>query len=137
MKKITISNSSGRYYELYYRMPGEGVQLLTVCIQSYALNNEIMFPSEEHYKQFKIQNGHYFMGNTPILIEGQVSGNKIEKINKVLEKEMQDKIESEVKEEIKKISDISEDSIGKKVEVEVEKVEKVKKTGKENKYRRK
>lgn len=129
-KTITISNTGSRTYELSYRMPGETVQILKVYIYPYALNTEVSFPTENHYLEFKKQCAAFFAGNTPQLIEGKTSVNKIEKINAVVNEKAQETLDAEVNKITNQLSDISEQTTGKPVAFNTEKVSK---TGKGNK----
>ena len=129
-KTITISNTGAKTYELQYRMPGEVSQVLKVFIYPYALNKEYSFPSEAYYLEFKKQNEAFFAGDSPSLVEGKVTVAKIEKINKVVADVAQEKIEGEVEKITNQISDISEQSAGKRVTFDLEKVAKNQSKGK-------
>lgn len=106
-KKVIVSNTTGSYYELCYRMPGEVKQILKIDILAYALNQELTFPSDVYYNEFKKQNEHYFTGNTPVLVEGKQFSGKLEKLNEKINQEVREKIETEITKVDERIADVS------------------------------
>jgi hypothetical protein len=120
-KEIILNNTTGKYFNLSYRMPGQALQILHIEVIAYALDFKVSFPGEEYYLEFKKQNAHYFEGENPILIEGKVKVRKLEKINEEGEKKTREVIDAELKQSDAMIEAVAKEKTGKPVKLKVKK----------------
>jgi len=95
-KEILLTNTTGAKYRINYRMPGDTNRIFSVDLGSYEMYKKVKFISEMYYNEFRKQNADYFKGDNPVFIEGKTSKGKLEKVNKAIEKEEKDRIESEI-----------------------------------------
>lgn len=120
-----VSNASGKRFNLPIRLTdAKGNQYYRdVKILPYALNQTLIFDSEEQYKKWVSEYSDYVSGKESIIKLEKTSGHMLEKQNKKLEKEFSDKMESDKS---------AMDNKDKELEIET-KVEKTAKPDKEDK----
>ena len=120
-----VSNATGKRFNLPIRLTdAKGNQYYRdVKILPYALNQTLIFDSEEQYKKWVNEYSEYVSGKESIIKLEKTSGHALEKQNKKLEKEFSEKMESDKS---------AMDSKDKELEIET-KVEKTAKLDKEDK----
>lgn len=120
-----VSNATGKRFNLPIRLTdAKGNQYYRdVKILPYALNQTLIFDSEEQYKKWVNEYSEYVLGKESIIKLEKTSGHALEKQNKKLEKEFSDKMESDKS---------AMDNKDKELEIET-KVEKTAKPDKEDK----
>lgn len=120
-----VSNATGKRFNLPIRLTdAKGNQYYRdVKILPYALNQTLIFDSEEQYKKWVSEYSGYVSGKESIIKLEKTSGHVLEKQNKKLEKEFSDKMESDKS---------AMDNKDKELEIET-KVEKTAKPDKEDK----
>ncbi|WP_304354247.1 hypothetical protein [Brachyspira innocens] len=120
-----VSNATGKRFNLPIRLTdAKGNQYYRdVKILPYALNQTLIFDSEEQYKKWVNEYSEYVSGKESIIKLEKTSGHALEKQNKKLEKEFSDKMESDKS---------AMDNKDKELEIET-KVEKTAKPDKEDK----
>lgn len=123
---VKVSNTTNQNVVACYRMPGKNdigrpYPVIEVHIQPRALNNDIAFPSKEHFIEWEHQNRQLF--DNGVLIKGTISENQAI----VTSKEVADKNLKAAKETSDKVVDkIAEaaDSVNAKVTITDEPVAK-------------
>ena len=116
---VKLSSSSDRNIEFNYRLPNG--QVNTVYVPAYAIKNEFYFPSEELYNSFKSQNKIYFLGEHPIIEEGDTTASKLERTFNAREKTNAKKITASAKAAADHVASATQDS-GVKINVDVDAV---------------
>ena len=88
-----VSNATGKRFNLPIRLTdAKGNQYYRdVKILPYALNQTLIFDSEEQYKKWVNEYSEYVSGKESIIKLEKTSGHALEKQNKKLEKEFSDK----------------------------------------------
>lgn len=117
MVKKLVSNASGENYSLPIRvkLSESNSYIKYVEIPAYALNHEIEFNSEEQFKEWENMHSAYVNEKDGVIRIGKSSGHSLEKQNKDIEKDAEQKTESDKKTISKKESGVG-------VETEIEKV---------------
>ena len=121
-KTIKISNSTPRYIETKYRMPG-GLPL-TITIQPRALLNEVNFHTEEHYLEWKRQNSVFFEQN--ILIENEKNDKLLEAKGKEYAEDVTSKVHNKVNANVENM-EAAADNVNASIKVETENLNQKKK----------